>query len=79
MLFKFGKIESPLGYFFNLKGKTPYHLLYKSSHTNYLWNRRRYFLSNSLNTPPLTPQSAIFGLINQKGNFLISNHLLLHL
>ena len=76
MLFKFGKIGSPLCSFFNLKGKAPHHLFYKSSHTNYLRNRRLYFLSNSLNTPPLTPQSTIFGLINQKGNFLISNHLL---
>ena len=29
--------------------------------------------SNSLNTPPLIPQNFIFGLINQKENFLIKN------
>ena len=43
---------------------------------NYLWNKLRYFLSNSHNIPPLTPQSTIVGLINQKENFLIINHLL---
>ena len=32
-------------------------------------------MSNSLNTPPLTPQSAIFGFINRKENFLILNYL----
>ena len=76
MLFKFGKIGSPLCSFCNLKDKTPYSLFNECSHMNYLWNQLCYFLSNSLNIPPLTPQSAIFGLINQKEKFLIINHLL---
>ena len=76
MLFKFGKSESPLCSFCNLKNETPYHLFYECSHTNSLWNQLRHFLSNSLNIPLLTPQSAIFGFINQKENFLIINHLL---
>ena len=76
MLFKFGKSGSPLSCFCNLKNETSYHLFYECSHTNSLWNQLRHFLSNSLNIPPLTPQSAIFGFINQKENFLIINQLL---
>ena len=76
MFFKFGKIGSPLCPC-NLKGKTLYHLFYECIHKNYLWNQVHYFLSNCLNIPLLTPQSAIFSLINQQGNFLILNHLLL--
>ena len=34
------------------------------------------FLSNSLNIPALTPQGVIFGLNNQKENYLIINNLL---
>ena len=76
MLFKFGKSESPLCSFCNLKNETPYHLFYKCSHTISLGNQLRHFLTNSLNISLLTPQSAIFGFINQKENFLIINHLL---
>ena len=63
--FKFGKSGSPLCSFCNLKDETPYHLFYECSHTNFLWNQLRHFLSNSLNIPPLTPQIAISGLMNQ--------------
>ena len=77
MLFKFGKSGSPLGSFCNLKNETPYHLFYECSRTNSLWNQLCHFLSNYLNIPVLIPQSAIFGLINQKENFLIINFLLL--
>ena len=77
MLFKYGKSGSPLCSFCNVKEETPYHLFYECSHTISLWNQLRHFLSNSLNIPLLTPQSAIFGFINQKENFLIINHLLL--
>ena len=76
MLFKFGKSGSPLCSFCNVKDETPYHLLYKCSHTISLWNQLHQFLSNSLNIPLLTLQGAIFGFINQRGNFLIINHLL---
>ena len=76
MLFKFGKSGSPLCSFCNVKDETPYHLFYECSHTISLWNQLRHFLSNSLNILLLTPQSATFGFINQKENFLIINHLL---
>ena len=76
MLFKFGKSGSPLCSFCNVKDETPYHLFYEWSHTISLWNQLRHFLFNSLNILLLTPQSAIFGFINQKENFLIINHLL---
>ena len=75
-LFKFGKSGPPLCSFCNVKDETPYHLFYEHIHTISLWNQLRHFLSNSLNIPLLTPQSAIFGFINQKENFLIINHLL---
>ena len=75
MLFKFGKSDSPLCSFCNSKNETPYHLFYERSHRNFLWNQLSHFLSNSLNIPPITPQSAIFGFINQNENFLIINHL----
>ena len=75
MLFKFGKSGSPLCSSCNLKNETPYHLFYECSHVNSLWNQLRHFLCNSLNVPMLTPQSAIFGFINQKENLLIINHL----
>ena len=58
------------------KDETPYHLFYECSHTISLWNQLRHFLYKSLNIPLLTRQSAIFGFINQKENFLIINHLL---
>ena len=67
MLFKFGKSGSCLCSFCNLKKDSPYHLFYEVCH----------FLSNTLNIPLLTPQSASFGFINQKENFLIINHLLI--
>ena len=76
MLFKFGKSGSLLCSFCNVKDETPYHLFYECSHTISLWNQLRHFLSKSLNIPLLTRQSAIFGFINQKENFLIINHLL---
>ena len=56
MLFKFGKSESPLFSFCNIKDETPYHLFYECSHTISLWSQLRHFLSNSLNIPLLTPQ-----------------------
>ena len=76
MFFKFGRTESHICSFCNLKDKTPYNLFYKCSHTKYLWNQLHYFLSDSLNISLVTLQSAIFGLINQKENVLILNHLL---
>ena len=76
MLFKFGKSGSSLCSFCNLKDETLYHLFFEYSYMSSLWNQPRHFLSNSLNILPPTPQSAIFGLINQKENFLIINHLL---
>ena len=76
MLFKFGKSGSPLCSFCNVKDETPYHLFCECSHTISLWNQLRHFLSNSLNISLLTPQSAIFGSINQKENFLVINYLL---
>ena len=68
MLFKFGKSESPLCSFCNVKDEAPYHLFYECSHAISIWNQLCHLLSNSLNIPLLTPQSAIFGF-NQKKTF----------
>ena len=59
MIFKFGKSGSPLCSFCNVKDETPCYLFYECSHTIPLWNQIRHFLSNSLNIPLLTPQSAV--------------------
>ena len=75
MIFKFGKNGSPLCFFCYLKTKTPYHFFYQCSQKISLWNQLRHFLSTSLKIPLLTTQSAIFGFINQKENFVIINHL----
>ena len=69
MLFKFGKSESPLCSFCNVKDEAPYHLFYECSHAISIWNQLCHLLSNSLNIPLLTPQSAVFGFINQKKTF----------
>ena len=69
MLFRFGKSGSSLCSFCNAKDETPYHLFYECSHTISRWNQLCDLLSNTLNIPLLTPQSAIFGFINQKKNF----------
>ena len=82
MSFIFGKIGSPLCFFCDLKDEPPYNLFYECSHTNfYETNSVIFYLTFltrflSLNIPPFTPQSLIFGLIKQKENFLIINHLL---
>ena len=79
MLFKFSKSGSLLCSFCNLKEKTPYHLFYECNHTYFLWNQLSHFLFNSLNIPPLAPQSVIYGLMNQRENFVIKMSFTFHL
>ena len=76
IIFRFGKIESLLCSSCTLKDETPYHLFYEFCHKKF-WNQLRNFLSKSLDIPPFSPQSATVGLINQKENVLILDHLLL--
>ena len=48
--------------------------------TKRLWNELKYFVSQYLYTPEITPQSALLGFLNlgnKQQNFLLINHLLL--
>ena len=78
MLFKFGKVTSPRCSFCKLHNETIMHLFYDCLIVKKLWNQLKSILSNNLNFPISTPQSAIFGFWDLDTNeHLILNHLLL--
>ena len=77
LLYRFGKIDSPLCSFCKTQEETPFHLFYECSKANNLWVDLKSFLENRIPLPSLTPQSAIFGFIDVFDNKLILNHLLL--
>ena len=78
MLFKFGKVTSPLCSFCKLEDETPLHLFYFCSKTQILWNPLQQLFLHNLTIPERTPQSAIFGFIDiQDKTYKIINHLLL--
>ena len=65
MLFRFGKIDSPLCSFCKMTDKTPLHLLYNCAKTKLFWDQLKEFISNTtLSILFPTPQSAILGHIN---------------
>lgn len=72
------KLQSPLCYHFVIQ-KIKFHTTCSTNAVTQVIYRTNYvfFLFNSQNIPPPTPQSTIFSLINQKENFLILIHLLL--
>ena len=73
MLFKFGKIDSPLCPFCKIIEETPVHLFYKCIKTKLLWDQLKDFISNeTLSFPSLTPQSAILGHINLSDDYLFN-------
>ena len=64
MLFRFGKIHSPLCSLCKMIEETPLHLIYNCIKTKLLWDQLKYFISNeTLSFPSLAPQSAILGHI----------------
>ena len=77
MLFKFGKIDSPLCPFCKMIEETPLHLFYNCIKTKLLWDQLKDFISNETSFPSLTPQSAILGHIDLSDDYLLINHLIL--
>ena len=78
MLFKFGKVISPQCSFCKLHDETIMYLFYDSLIVKRVWNQLKSILSNKINFPISTPQSAIFGFWNLDTNENpILNHLLL--
>ena len=75
---------SPLCSFSNLCDETPLHMFYECDSIKCLWSDLVHFFQNSLVLPILTPQTAIFGLLdstnsdyNLETNKLLINHILL--
>ena len=77
MLFRFGKIDSPLCSFCKMIDETPLHLFYNCIKTKLLWDQLKEFMSNKTSFPSLTQQSAILGHIDLSDDYLLSNHLII--
>ena len=78
MLFRFGKIDSPLCSFCKMIEETPLHLFYNCIKTKLLWDQLKDFISNErLSFPSLTPQSAVLGHIDLSYDYLLINHIIL--
>ena len=78
-LFQFGKTQSPLCSFCHDEAETTLHVFHKCSVTKTLWNQLSLFFETDLDFPDLTPQTALFGFINESDNNLniLQNHILL--
>ena len=75
MLFRFGKIGSPLCSFCIMIDEIPLHLFYNCIKTILLWDQLEEFICNeTLSFPSLTPQSAILGHIDLSDDYLLINH-----
>ena len=78
ILFKSGIGSRSLCSFCNSDEETPFHIFHDCTHTQNFWNQLQTYISENLVIPCLTPQSAMFGFIdNQLENRVILNHLLL--
>ena len=78
MLFRFGKIDSPLCSFCEMIDETPLHLFYNYTKIKLLWSQLKEFISNeTLSIPSLAPQSSILGHIELSDDYLLINHLIL--
>ena len=64
LLFTFKKVPSSLCSFCNFADKTALHIFYTCNITKPLWNELRYFVSQYLYIPEITPQSALFRFFN---------------
>ena len=77
-LFKFQKVNSPLCSFCNQKEETAIHIFQACPITKVLWVQLISLVENKLSIPTITPQSAIFGFLQNSGkDHIIINHLLL--
>ena len=61
------------------EAETALHIFHKCSVTKILWNQLLLFLETDLDFPDLTPQTVLFGFINEADNNLnvLQNHILL--
>ena len=74
MLFKFGKIDSPLFYFCKVIDENPLHLFYNCTKMKLLRDQLKEFISNrTLSIPSLLPQSAILALTDLSDDYLLIN------
>ena len=64
MFFKFRKVESPLWSFCKAEDKTYIHLFYRCRKTSILRRQLQEFFSTALDLPSISPQSAIFGFLD---------------
>ena len=78
MLFRFGKIDSPLCSFCKMIEETPLHLFYNCIKTKLLWDQLKDFISNkTLSFSSLTPPSASVGHMNLSDDYLLINDIIL--
>ena len=65
--------------FFHTEAELTLHVFHKCSVTKILWNQLLLFFETDLDFPDLTPQTALFGFINESDNNLniLQNHMLL--
>ena len=68
MLFEFEKVISPWCSFCKLHKETIMHHFYDCLIVKRIWNQLKSILSNNINFPISTPQSAIFGFWNLDTN-----------
>ena len=76
MLYKFGKMESPLRSFCIKEPESQIHLFHSCTKTNFLWMQLQHSFQNLLVIPSITPQSVTFGFTDHKENYNLINHIL---
>ena len=64
MLFKLRKVESPLCSFCKAEDETYIRLFYRCAKTSTLWRQLQELLSTVLDLASISPQSAIFGFLD---------------
>ena len=64
MSFTFGKTKTPMFSFCHSCNKTIKHIFLEYICVKQLLNHLRFFLTNDISLPILTPQTAIFGFTN---------------
>ena len=65
MLFRFGKVKSPLCSFYKSSVETAVHLFSTCSPSQNTWSQTQVFFSKCFTTPNISPQSANFGFMEQ--------------
>ena len=77
MLFRFGKIDSPLCSFCKTIDKTPLRFFYNCTKETFLGPIKRIYLWRNIIHSFPTPHSAILGHIDLTDDYLLINHLIL--